>query len=259
MTDMHPHLIDRNWLFHPGDAADADFMGYDDRSWYTVTLPHDWAVEYPFERCHSSGTGYLPGGIAWYRRHLSLDDSLRGKRVRLTFQGVYKRAKIWFNSNYLGQHAYGYTSFTLDVSGFARPGENVIAVRVDHSETADSRWYTGSGIDRHVFLDVTDPVCFEPGGIFVSTQRASDIALWAGSLSGSGCRIRKAGLRRKRKLRENPAQPNSMFCLPCCGVRIIPRCTGWKAKCCPAEGLRTGGPSPRGSGPSALNRITVFS
>ena len=173
MTEMHPHLIDRDWLFHPGDAADADFMGYDDRAWRTVTLPHDWAVEYPFDRCHSSGTGYLPGGIAWYRRHLSLDESVRGKRVRLTFQGIYKRAKIWFNSNYLGQHAYGYTSFSLDVSEFARPGENVISVRVDHSETADSRWYTGSGIDRHVCLDITDPVCFDPGGLFVSTLRAS--------------------------------------------------------------------------------------
>ena len=173
MTDIHPHLIDRNWLFHPGDAADADFMGYDDRAWRPVTLPHDWAVEYPFDRCHSSGTGYLPGGIAWYRRHLILDDSVQGKRVLLTFQGIYKRAKIWFNSNYLGQHAYGYTSFSLDVSEFARPGENVIAVRVDHSETADSRWYTGSGIDRHVFLDITDPVCFDRGGLFVSTLRAS--------------------------------------------------------------------------------------
>ncbi len=174
MTDMHPHLIDRDWLFHPGDAADADFMGYDDRAWRTVTLPHDWAVEYPFDRCHSSGTGYLPGGTAWYRRHLSLDNSVAGKRVRLTFQGIYNHAKIWFNSNYLGQHAYGYTSFTLDVSEFARPGENVIAVRVDHPETADSRWYTGSGIDRHVFLDITDPVCFDKGGLFVSALRASD-------------------------------------------------------------------------------------
>ena len=174
MTDMQTQRIDRNWLFHPGEAADADFMGYDDRAWRPVTLPHDWAVEYPFDRCHSSGTGYLPGGIAWYRKHLSLDDSVRNKRVRITFQGVYKHAKVWFNSNYLGQHAYGYTSFTMDVSEFARPGENVIAVRVEHSETADSRWYTGSGIDRHVFLDITDPVCFEPGGLFVSALQASE-------------------------------------------------------------------------------------
>ena len=174
MTDNYTLRLDQAWLFHFGDAADADYMGYDDRAWRPVTLPHDWAVEHPFDRCHSSGTGYLPGGIAWYRKHLVLDDSVQGKRVRLTFQGIYKHAKVWFNSNYLGQHAYGYTSFTLDVSEFARPGENVIAVRVEHSETADSRWYTGSGINRHVFLDIADPVSFDEGGIFVSTLQISE-------------------------------------------------------------------------------------
>ena len=174
MTGKFHHRIDRNWLFHYGEADGADFMGYDDRAWRPVTLPHDWAVEHPFDRCHSSGTGYLPGGTAWYRKHLDLDDSVQDRRIRLTFQGIYGHAKIWFNSNYLGMHAYGYTSFTLDVSGFARPGENVIAVRVEHPETADSRWYTGSGIDRHVFLDITEPVCFEEGGIFVSTLRVSE-------------------------------------------------------------------------------------
>ena len=174
MADKFHHRIDRNWLFHYGEADGADFMGYDDRAWRPVTLPHDWAVEHPFDRCYSSGTGYLPGGTAWYRKHLNLDDSVQGRRVRLTFQGIYGHAKIWFNSNYLGMHAYGYTSFTLDVSGFARPGENVIAVRVEHPETADSRWYTGSGIDRHVSLDITDPVCFVEGGVFVSTLRASE-------------------------------------------------------------------------------------
>ena len=173
MSDIGPSRIDRNWLFHHGDAEGADFMGYDDRAWRPVTLPHDWAVEYPFDRCHSSGTGYLPGGVAWYRKHLGLDESVQGKRVRIIFQGVYNHAKVWFNSNYLGMHAYGYTSFSFDVSAFVRPGENVVSVRVDHPETADSRWYTGSGIDRHVLLEVTDPVCFAPDGVFISTAEAS--------------------------------------------------------------------------------------
>ena len=73
-----------------------------------VTLPHDWAVEHPFDKCHASGTGYLPGGTAWYRKHFVLGEETKGKRVRLTFQGVYKHAKVWVNSNYLGFHAYGY-------------------------------------------------------------------------------------------------------------------------------------------------------
>ena len=166
--------MDLDWRFHLGDAADAGFMGYDDRAWRTVTLPHDWAVEHPFDKCHASGTGYLPGGTAWYRKRFALGEEAKGKRVRLTFQGVYKHAKVWVNSNYLGFHAYGYTSFTYDVSEFVRPGENVIAVRVEHNDTADSRWYTGSGITRHVEIEITDLVCFAEGGIFASTVSADE-------------------------------------------------------------------------------------
>ena len=166
--------IDTNWRFHLGDAADAGSMLYDDRGWRTVTLPHDWAVEHPFDPAHSSGTGYLPGGIGWYRRSFTLSEEEAAGRVRIHFQGVYKHARIWINSNYLGQHAYGYTSFTFDVSEFVRPGENLIAVRVEHVDTADSRWYTGSGINRHVALETTDPICFEPWGIFAATLSASE-------------------------------------------------------------------------------------
>lgn len=162
--------LNRDWRFHYGDVQDAGFMGYDDRAWRTVALPHDWAVEYPFDPCHASGTGYLPGGTAWYRKHFTLPDDIAGKCVRIHFLGVYKHAKVWINSNYLGSHAYGYTSFFFDVSEFVRPGENVIAVRVEHNDVADSRWYTGSGIDRDVLLEIADPVCFLPGGIFFSTR-----------------------------------------------------------------------------------------
>ena len=162
--------LNDGWRFHLGDAADAYYMGYDDRGWRQVTVPHDWAVEHPFDPCWASGTGYLPGGIGWYRGHFCLDPEDAARRVRVTFEGVYKRARVWINSNYLGQHAYGYTGFSFDISEFVRPGENVIAVRVDHSEVADSRWYTGSGIDRPVTLTVTDPVCFQEHGVFAVTE-----------------------------------------------------------------------------------------
>ena len=165
--------LNPDWRFHLGDAADADFMGHDDNAWRRVTLPHDWAVEHPFDRRHASGTGYLPGGTAWYRKHFSLTEADASKRVRLTFQGVYKHAKVWINSNYLGRHAYGYTSFSFDISPFVKPGENVIAVRVEHEDVADSRWYTGSGIDRPVTLTVSEPVSFQEHGIFVSTLPAA--------------------------------------------------------------------------------------
>ena len=163
-------LLDAGWRFHYGDAADAGYMGYDDRAWKAVTLPHDWAVSFPFDTRWSSGTGYLPGGIGWYRKHFTLAQEDAGRRVLVTFQGVYKHARVWINSNYLGQHAYGYTSFSFDLTPFVRPGENVIAVRVEHEDTADSRWYTGSGIDRHVLLTLTDPVCFRENGVFAVTE-----------------------------------------------------------------------------------------
>lgn len=165
--------LENGWRFHLGDVPDADFMGYDDRGWRRVTLPHDWAVEHPFDRAHASGTGYLPGGTGWYRCHVGLDEeTLRGKRVRLCFEGVYKHARVWVNSNYLGQHAYGYTPFSFDVTEFVRPGENVVAVRVEHEQVADSRWYTGSGIDRGVSLDIREEVSFSGYGFFARTVSA---------------------------------------------------------------------------------------
>ena len=167
-------LLDTDWLFHPGDAPDAGTMAFDDRAWRRVTLPHDWAVEHPFDVCWASGTGYLPGGTAWYRKHFTLADGDASRRMRLTFQGVYKHARIWINSNYLGEHAYGYTSFSFDISPFIRSGENIISVRVSHDDVADSRWYTGSGIDRHVFLTVTDPVAFRENGVFAVTESACE-------------------------------------------------------------------------------------
>lgn len=162
--------LNLDWRFHLGEETGADFMGYDDSAWRTVTLPHDWSVEHPFDKCNASGTGYLPGGTAWYRKHFTLPQEAAGKRVRITFGGVYKHARVWVNSNYLGQRAYGYATFTHDVSAFVRPGENVICVRVEHNEVADSRWFTGSGIYRDVTLEVSEPCAFATDGVFVTTD-----------------------------------------------------------------------------------------
>ena len=167
-------LLNTDWLFHLGDEPGADFMGWDDRAWRRVTLPHDWSVEHPFDRAHASGTGYLPGGIAWYRKHFTLPESAAGQRVRLTFGGVYKHARVWVNSNYLGERAYGYSTFTYDVSDFVRPGENVISVRVAHEQVADSRWFTGSGIYRDVTLDIAGKHGFAVDGLFVTTKAVED-------------------------------------------------------------------------------------
>ena len=165
------YQLNGDWRFHYGDAPGADYMGYDDRAWPLVRLPHDWAVAFPFSRKHSSGTGYLPGGTAVYRRHFTLPEGIRNKRVRVTFGGVYNHAQVWINSNYLGGRAYGYSTFSFEIGEFVRPGENVLTVRVCHEETADSRWYTGSGIYRGVTLTVSEASRFTPGSIFVSTRR----------------------------------------------------------------------------------------
>lgn len=158
------------WKFHLGDVPDADYMGYDDNAWRDVTIPHDWSVEQPFDKSNASGTGYLPGGTAWYRKHFTLPENINGKRVRITFGGVYKHAQVWINSNYLGSRAYGYSTFTFDISEFIRSGENIICVRVEHEQVADSRWFTGSGIYRDVTLEITEMSCFEKDGIFITTE-----------------------------------------------------------------------------------------
>ena len=150
--------LNKEWKFHLGDAVGADYMGYSDGAWRNVTLPHDWSVEHIFDSANGSGTGYLPGGTAWYRKHFELPEGICGKRVRITFGGVYKHARVWINSNYLGSWAYGYSTFTFDISDFVREGENVICVRCEHNEVADSRWFTGSGIYRNVELEITDKV-----------------------------------------------------------------------------------------------------
>ncbi len=166
--------INNDWKFHHGDVPDADYMGYDDSSWRTVELPHDWSVEYPFDKSYASGTGYLPGGTARYRKHFTLPDDIKGKRVRITFGGVYKHSRVFINSNHLGGRAYGYSTFTFDISEFVRSGENVISVRVEHEQVADSRWFTGSGIYRDVTLEITEMSCFEKDGIFVTTKDVVD-------------------------------------------------------------------------------------
>ncbi len=166
--------INNDWLFHYGDTTAADFMGYDDSAWKPVTIPHDWSVSFPFDKSHASGTGYLPGGTAWYRKHLELPEGIENKRVRLTFDGIYKHSRVWINSNYLGSRASGYSPFTYDISDFVRAGENVICVRVEHDEVADSRWFTGSGIYRNVTLEISEKRCFSTNGIFIKTEEINN-------------------------------------------------------------------------------------
>ena len=166
-------ILREGWKFHLGDEENAYYKGHDDSGWQNVTLPHDWSVEHPFDRSYSSGTGYLRGGMGWYRLRFTLPEDIKGKAVRVTFGGVYKNSRVWCNTNYLGMRPFGYATFTYDITEFAQPGDNVLAVRAEHTDLADSRWFTGNGICRDVTLIVTDPVHFVTDGVFVSTASAN--------------------------------------------------------------------------------------
>jgi beta-galactosidase len=166
--------LNLNWKFFMGDEPRAWYKGFDDTAWRTVDLPHDWSVEHPFDKKHASGTGYLPGGIGVYRKRFFLPEILKGKRVYITFDGVYNNSMVWCNSYYLGKRPYGYSEFIYDITDFVQFGdtENVLTVRVNHEKTGDSRWFTGSGIYRKVTLTVKDHICLDNYGVFISTKSA---------------------------------------------------------------------------------------
>lgn len=168
--------INLDWKFFRGDDTDAWFKGMDDSGWKDVTLPHDWAVTEPFSRKHSSGGGYLSGGIGWYRTRFILPEDLKGKKVWITFDGIYNNAKVWVNSYYLGKRPYGYSTYSYDISHAASFGDNPtqVSVRVHHEHTADSRWFTGSGIYRKVSVTVKDPVYIQENGVFFTTPEADN-------------------------------------------------------------------------------------
>jgi beta-galactosidase/beta-glucuronidase len=159
---MHAHEI-RRWAFDLGDTPEAWAKGFDDSAWRQLTVPHDWSVEQPFAEHHSSGTGYLPGGIGWYRAHVSLAElgDLAGKHVRLKFGGVYKNAQVWVNGYHVGSRPNGWVEFAFDLTeilSYATGDDLVVSVRVEHTDISDSRWYNGTGINRRVELEVHEPV-----------------------------------------------------------------------------------------------------
>jgi beta-galactosidase len=167
--------LDAGWRFSKGDFATATMPAFDDSGWRTVHLPHDWSIEGPFGPQYGSGNGYAPGGIGWYRKHFTLDAACKDKLVAVEFDGVYDHAEVWINGHFVGGRPYGYSSFPCDLTPLLRFGadENVLAVRVDHSRFADSRWYTGSGIYRHVRLRITDKLRIGHWGTCVTTPEVT--------------------------------------------------------------------------------------
>ena len=146
--------FDFDWRFSKGNFATAMMPEFDDSAWSIVNLPHDWSIEGPFGAEYGSGNGYAPGGIGWYSKDFRLDVAYKDKLVAIEFDGIYNNSEVWINGHFLGKRPYGYISFQYDLTSYLKFGteENIIIVRVDHSKFADSRWYTGSGIYRHVRL-----------------------------------------------------------------------------------------------------------
>ena len=198
------HLsLDTNWKFHLGDnwpgalrldkaganTGPAAEKGFTDVTWRTVNLPHDWAIELPFDKTadlnhgfKALGPGFETNSIGWYRRTFELSKADEGKRILLSFDGVYRDATVWVNGWLVRRHEGGYYPFSEDITDVVKYGqENIIAVRVDATKF-EGWFYEGAGIYRHVWLDKTAPLAIAPAGIFVYSKFNDNVPVGAPEL-----------------------------------------------------------------------------
>ena len=176
MTNDRRQDFTAGWTFHLGDDSAASRPDYDDTAWRILNLPHDWAIEGEFSRDNPSGTGggALPGGIGWYRKTFTVDKADEGKRLYIDFDGVYMNSEVFINGHSLGVRPYGYVSFSYDLTPYIKwGGKNVVAVRVDNGEQPNSRWYSGCGIYRNVWLTKLNPMHIAQWGTFNTAEDVS--------------------------------------------------------------------------------------
>ena len=169
-------LFNANWKFHRGDTDNAASSDLNDSSWESVDLPHDYSIDQAFTTSGEAESGFLPGGIGWYRKTFVVPQKYEGKQLMITFDGVYMNAEVYVNGEKLGSHPYGYTPFAFDITdAIVADGEteNVIAVKVNN-QIPSSRWYSGSGIYRDVTLTVTDQVHVGYNGVKVTSDQLAD-------------------------------------------------------------------------------------
>src|SRR5579863_2822212 len=163
--------FENDWRFLKSDAPGAEQPEFADSSWRTVSVPHDWAIEGPFDASNPAGQAgsYLPGGIGWYRKHFTLSAAEAARHVFVDFDGVMANSDVWIDGFLLGHRPNGYVSFRYDLTGHLHAGDNVLAVRADNSRQPASRWYPGAGIYRHVRLVTKDAVHLEHWSTVVTT------------------------------------------------------------------------------------------
>jgi beta-galactosidase len=168
--------FDFGWKFIKTDVQGAQKTDFDDSGWDHVQVPHDWSIEGPLNQDNPSGKagGFFPGGIGWYRKHFQLAKADRDRKIFIQFDGIYQNSEVWINGHSLGRRPYGYVGFQHDLTPYVFfDKENVIAVRVDNDQ-ANCRWYSGSGIYRHVWLTVTNKVHVGHLGTYITTPDISE-------------------------------------------------------------------------------------
>jgi beta-galactosidase len=173
--------FNKGWKFFPGDESGAKSSAYSDSKWRKLTLPHDWSIEGKFDEKNPAKPegGGLPTGIGWYRKEFIAPANFRNRFITIDFDGVYKNSEVWINGKYLGKRPYGYSSFSYEISKYLKTGKNLIAVKVDNSAQPDSRWYSGSGIYRNVWLTSTAKIAVAKWGTFVSANQSGSIKIEA--------------------------------------------------------------------------------
>ena len=147
--------FNKNWKFELVEDAKASSLSYDDSEWRVLDVPHDWSIEKGYNKEKgAASTGFVEGGMGWYRKHFSLSGQDKDKVIEVLFDGVYNNSSVWINGHFLGKRPYGYSSFSYNLTDYLNydGSENILAVQVDRKAFIDSRWYTGSGIYRNVHL-----------------------------------------------------------------------------------------------------------
>ena len=168
-----------DWFFYHGESAPEQPGSLNLNGYRGVKLPHDWSLDYPFrETAESCGSGgYVETGIGWYKKLFAVkEEALQNRRVYISFEGAYMRACVWLNGEYLGEHIYGYTPFEWDVTELLEGGAdavNVLDVRIDNSAQPNSRWYSGSGITRNVWIRSVGETHVKTNGIYVRQEKVT--------------------------------------------------------------------------------------
>ncbi|MCX6122876.1 MAG: DUF4982 domain-containing protein [Ignavibacteriales bacterium] len=168
----------KSWKFNLGDVQNGQEANLDDSQWRLQDIPHDWSIEGKFsiDNPATPGGGALPGGIGWYRKAFSLPLSANEKLTFIDFDGVYRNSEVWINGHYLGKRPYGYSSFRYELTPYLKYGKelNLLAVKVDNSQQPNSRWYSGSGIYRNVWLVTTEKIFVDHWGTYVTTPEVNE-------------------------------------------------------------------------------------